>query len=364
MTLYALTPEHTAQLKPWADRWIANALSTAPMTEADKLETTNALKALYAACQLNPDPRVVFVSSPFAGAYVAGTVLALQAAGRKRLPADYSAWPEEARVLAAAVVAASGLATRGAAPALTLCQPTAEEQRVSWVRDGYGASVAYTLAGQAGLKAASDVHVARDGGNQWSAYTSYLSFFRHIAQLNLDYSKWQWYERLAEISGVRYVLPDFAVVSDRPATLTLDPQSRPHGEADMACRFRDGTGWWYWHGVPVSPYVVERPAEITLDEIKATANEELRRVLRERYGDLRYLRDSGAKLIDADHEQARKGAAPRMLVEDDQGERWLIGTDGGTGRNYVMSTLRTAKSCREAHEARTGFDEAKIVNKS
>ena len=35
--LYELTPEHRAQLKPWADRWIANAMSTEPMTEADRV---------------------------------------------------------------------------------------------------------------------------------------------------------------------------------------------------------------------------------------------------------------------------------------------------------------------------------------
>ena len=34
--LYELTPEHTAQLKPWADRWIANAMSCEAMDDADR----------------------------------------------------------------------------------------------------------------------------------------------------------------------------------------------------------------------------------------------------------------------------------------------------------------------------------------
>lgn len=33
---YKLTPEHEAQLRPWADKWIANAMSTKPMDDEDR----------------------------------------------------------------------------------------------------------------------------------------------------------------------------------------------------------------------------------------------------------------------------------------------------------------------------------------
>ena len=29
-------PEHQRELKPWADKWIANAMSTAAMTQEDR----------------------------------------------------------------------------------------------------------------------------------------------------------------------------------------------------------------------------------------------------------------------------------------------------------------------------------------
>lgn len=38
---YELTPEHRAQLEPWRDKWIANAMSTAPMTAATLYEAAN-----------------------------------------------------------------------------------------------------------------------------------------------------------------------------------------------------------------------------------------------------------------------------------------------------------------------------------
>lgn len=33
MNKYKLTEEHKKQLKPWADKWLANAMSTKPMDE-------------------------------------------------------------------------------------------------------------------------------------------------------------------------------------------------------------------------------------------------------------------------------------------------------------------------------------------
>jgi len=87
-------------------------------------------------------------------------------------------------------------------------------------------------------------------------------------------------------------------------------------------------------------------------------------VLIERMTPSRYLRESGAKLIDADHEGARKGSAPRALLRDEKGEQWLVGTDGGTRRVYYMPVPDDVKTCREAHCAICGFDESKILAKS
>jgi len=75
---YELTPEHCEQLKPWADKWIANAMSTKPMDDADRAAMRVAVKGLYEAAALKPPPdhRIVFVPSPFvlrfAGGFAAG----------------------------------------------------------------------------------------------------------------------------------------------------------------------------------------------------------------------------------------------------------------------------------------------------
>ena len=65
MKKYELTPEHRAQLKPWADKWIANAMSTKPMDDTDREAMRVAVRGLYQAANLTPPPdnRIVFVPS-------------------------------------------------------------------------------------------------------------------------------------------------------------------------------------------------------------------------------------------------------------------------------------------------------------
>lgn len=84
--------------------------------------------------------------------------------------------------------------------------------------------------------------------------------------------------------------------------------------------------------------------------------------MRERFGEGKYLAACGAKLIDADGGIAgSRGAQPRVLLEDDEGLRWLVGTDGSTRRVYHMQVPPTATTCREAHEAISGLSEARCL---
>jgi hypothetical protein len=76
---YELTPEHRAQLGPWAARWIANAMSTQPMDEADRDAMRVAIEGMYRAAKLEPPPRdrIVFVPSPFALRFAGGFAAAV-----------------------------------------------------------------------------------------------------------------------------------------------------------------------------------------------------------------------------------------------------------------------------------------------
>ena len=112
-----------------------------------------------------------------------------------------------------------------------------------------------------------------------------------------------------------------------------------------------------WHGVRVPEHVIMQPETITLDQIKAEKNAEVRRIMRERYGDGRYLAEIGAKVIDTDSVPTdalapRAGSITRALIEDDDGLRFLVGSDGSTARVYYMEcdNRNPPATCVQAYE--------------
>ena len=89
-------------------------------------------------------------------------------------------------------------------------------------------------------------------------------------------------------------------MTDRHTTLNLDDRGRLHSTTGMACAYADGWGVYCIHGVTVPEYVVERPHEITIEKISTEKNAEVRRVMIERYGEDRYIVDSGMKPVSHD----------------------------------------------------------------
>ena len=76
-------------------------------------------------------------------------------------------------------------------------------------------------------------------------------------------------------------------------------------------------------------YVIERPHEITVDVIEKESNAEVRRVMIQRYGPERYLRDSGATIV---HELPKNYfvsglAGARLLRKDREGDTPIIMID-------------------------------------
>lgn len=67
-----MTEEQKEALKTWKDRWIANACSTAPMTDEDREACRKAIAEVYTIAKFDPPKRVLFAKSALEGAYLAG----------------------------------------------------------------------------------------------------------------------------------------------------------------------------------------------------------------------------------------------------------------------------------------------------
>ena len=362
----SLTDYERSQLTPWSKRWIDLAMSTAPIA-ADHDEIRHCITELYKAAGLVPPPpeRIVFVASPLAGVYAAA--VGAWAWGRKDRKGDIPApvltgRPEFDGVMAAGC-AAAGPALAGvtiAAPlyrTLTMADEFAGKRKpgskavaldFDWVVDGQGVRAAVAVGGQEALEMARNCWSMNDGGNQRAGTPCQISFFRHIAKLDIDYNAWQWYERLAEISGPRWMHEQFCVVSDRPEVLTVDNASppRPHADDGPFCKWRDGTALYCVHGVRVPAWVIESPDLLNVARIDGERNAEVRRVMLDRFGIDRYMRESGAKVLDecpADHPMKGLRTA-RLLRRDVEGDEAITVVDllnstpepDGTVKRYMI----------------------------
>lgn len=220
-------------------------------------------------------------------------------------------------------------------------------------------------------------------GHEWMIpfERTYIARYELARDLKLIQPQPFW-EKLVEVStliGPSYHLTEEIVyLTERPEIFLRGN----HSETGPVIRYRDGSALYMIRGVRVPAVLVEDPDSITIDMILKERNTEVRRLMRERYGEPRFLQDIGAKVIDTDviSTHARRTRAQtimRALLEDLEGRRFLVGTDGSTGRTYYMEVpamIRNPRwgaggepfrieinTCRAAHEFLGGIDESKLI---
>jgi hypothetical protein len=192
-----------------------------------------------------------------------------------------------------------------------------------------------------GLRCAVQSYMLWQGGNQWSSRVAFLSFFRHVSKLDIDYSKFDAWEKLTKHSGPRIVHKRFCIISDRPSKLLVDSQNRPHCEDGAFCEWRDGSALYSWHGTRVPSWIIENPEKITIEKINNETNLEIKRVMCERYGWEKYFKD-----------RIEKGAC-KLLNEKivwGQAVRLFIDKDGEIDRHFVHVINGTEEQDGSRHQ--------------
>ncbi len=105
---------------------------------------------------------------------------------------------------------------------------------------------------------------------------------------------------LAMGAGWIWFFDELCIISERPTYLNCDDRNRLHSHTRKALEYSDGFGLYVSHGVRVPEKVIEKPEELTVEEIENEQNAEVRRVMIERFGPEKYLEQSGAKEIHRD----------------------------------------------------------------
>ena len=158
---------------------------------------------------------------------------------------------------------------------------------------------------------------------------------------------------LRAAAGPIAILADEIVASERPLVLQVDDQGRPHAEDGPAIAY-PGLVVHAWHGVVVPDWVISDAASITIEAIDAEANAEVRRVLVERFGTERLIREGRATLVSEDETgrlwrrelrpSGRQRDEPVVVVEV------LNATPepDGSRRAYFLRVPPTMSTAREA----------------
>jgi hypothetical protein len=205
----------------------------------------------------------------------------------------------------------------------------------------------------------------------WIGYIRFLSTIEGIEADADNMALLDIWEELAKSCGWWYVVDEqTCVICDRPQEVHWNDSAMLHNDKDMAVRFRDGWGIYSYGGVRIEKsksWIITNPETITIDAIRKEQNAEIRRIMQEQMGIPKYLDESGAKVIDMDSVKVVEGledTMPRCLMEDMDGRRFLVGTDGSTKRVYYMEVDPDVDTCVAAHNSISPFDESLIEGNS
>ena len=139
------------------------------------------------------------------------------------------------------------------------------------------------------------------------------------------------------------------MIAERPQAVRVDGARRLHCDDGPAFAWLTDIREYYVHGVHVPAHVVMQPGQITAADIELEQNVEVRRILIAKYGQARFLTDSGAEKIQEDD----YGALYRKQIAGDEPLVMVKVVNAtpepdGTFKDYFLRVPPAMKTAREA----------------
>jgi len=142
---------------------------------------------------------------------------------------------------------------------------------------------------------------------------------------------------------------DWVLVTENAVEIRMDDRRRLHSRDGMCLKYADGWGGYSLDGVRVREQLVLKPETITIDEILAERNVEVRRLMIDSFGLERFLNESGAELVSED----KYGSLYYKEVSWFSGNAILkvrnsTAEPDGSYKDYFLSVPPTLKSAHDA----------------
>jgi len=348
----SLTVEQEQLRREWYRRWFAIGCSCEP---ADRPRAETAIAAMYAEIN-EAAPRFIWVQSPATAclAIAALRQISTDASLQSSLQASLRASLQSSlQASLRASLRASLQASLGASLGASL-------QASLWdsLWDSLGASLGASLRASlwdslgASLQASlwDSLGDSRFWGQQEAHWIAFYAFCRDVVGVSFEKKRAQQLDLWSEIAqscGWWWPYKGLCIVADRPEIVRWETdRDRPrlHCDSGPALRYRDGWEVYSWHGLRVPEKLIEEPGAISVADIHAEQNQELRRAKLEIAGWERYLREAGARQIASDD-------TGELLEVDGLGDgdpiaRFVHVRCPSTGREYTLRVPPQTETAR------------------
>jgi hypothetical protein len=372
----ALTPAQEAETRRFVEAYIQTQLATEPV---DEQEAEAFLRHMYAAVGLDPPPQIFWLDGPRQLDALLSSDDEWPSAADRHVHLPEAVWErlKDHDEIGPITPDVCSLRSSINTTITSTLQESAEATLPDDFKPRYGTNVGWFIALEVRWEIGERVR-DRVGWRLWEGLGGFPSRWsdqhriRDHFDISLEYVRWssiRAYDEADELACLHfyetYLAPNaahslvhfnqlvsgywlgkaVALVVRRPNVLTLDEAGRLHCATGKAMEYRDGWGFYAWHGVEVSERVILAPERLTREDFLRERNLEVRRIIQERMGS-RFVWELEGKYID--------GGPPGVLYEvelpgdPERVARYVQVQDASTDRYYFLRVPPTIQTAAEA----------------
>lgn len=348
-----IVAEARLRLPEFEKKWMAVGLSTEP---ADRPRAECGIIAAYMAAGLRPPERIIWCDSPMAGTLSRGTYVHTY----REKSVQLEVWDQPTSAIETAI-------REGLIEEKKREKKVDEVWKIAWtLRTRIHAVIRAQILASIQVAIRNDLATSHRGywyvplavasslqhaisGQHAAARLAFWDFLQSFSRPCPENALLTAQIDIAQSAGWFWPHQHICWICEQPRTLRLDAEQRLHCADGPAVTYADKFKIYAWHGIPVPKYVILHPERITAEAIQACTNIEVRRVMIERYGQERYLLDSGAQVVHED----RYGTLYRAPLRDDEPLTMVKVANAtpepdGTRKDYF---IRVPPTMQTAHEA-------------
>jgi hypothetical protein len=356
----SLTPEQESRLVEWRDMWLEHGLST---QRADREGAEEGVIEAYKQASSPPPKYFIWLSSPYAGVLCSFLLPIIYPELKERVinfDGEVDVWPVDDRDVWA--IKFEGVPNEVKPQILEQVW----ESLVRQVALGVSSETpmdyarAYATASQLSIPLRENIfkgvnpndissQVYKCGyGLHDSGWISFYDFFDKVVGIE-ECKKLLGLNKIARSAGWWWPFEEICIITDRPLDLFRDDQHRLHSLNSPALVYLDGWAVYGFHGMRATEKIILHPELITVPEVHAEENIEMRRLMVERMTYEKYLVESNAKKLN----ESKYGKLYKIEYDDDE-PLVVVHLDNttpdedGSRRKYFLRVPPEVKTAKEA----------------